>query len=85
MAEGTWEEVWALRRSKAPLLGRVRGGGVENSRNLPEQVRALRGWGASGAGYRWRGHLLQLRETRCFLCGLWVAGNLLCGLRAMGG
>ena len=24
-AKGTWEEVWAHRRSKAPLLGRARG------------------------------------------------------------
>ena len=31
-----------------------------------------------------RGHLLGLRETECLLCGLWVAGQLLCGLRAVG-
>ena len=27
IAEGTWEEVWASRRSKVPLLGRARKGG----------------------------------------------------------
>ena len=35
MAEGTWEKVWASRRSKAPLLGRERGGGADHHRNLP--------------------------------------------------
>ena len=34
-AEGTWKKVWANRRSKEPLLGRVRGGGVEHHRNIP--------------------------------------------------
>ena len=33
-AEGTWEEVWAHRRSKAPLLGRVRGSGADCHRNI---------------------------------------------------
>ena len=32
--EGTGENVWACRRSKAPLLGRVRGGGVDRHSNL---------------------------------------------------
>ena len=31
-AEGTWEKVWAHRRSKAPLLGRARGGGGTTTR-----------------------------------------------------
>ena len=33
-AEGTQEKVWAYRRSKAPLLGRARGGGEDCHRNL---------------------------------------------------
>ena len=33
-AKGTQEEVWAFRRSKAPLLGRARGGGADRHRNL---------------------------------------------------
>ena len=37
-AEGTREEVWAHRRSKVPLLGRVRGGGADCHRNLPMQA-----------------------------------------------
>ena len=52
MAEGILEEVWA-HRSKAPLLGRVRVGGVDSHRNLPAHLRALRGWGTSGTGYGW--------------------------------
>ena len=27
-AEAMWEEAWAFRRSKEPLLGRVKGGGT---------------------------------------------------------
>ena len=39
------------RRSKAPLLGRVRGGGAGRHRNLQRmRARALRGWGVSGIG-----------------------------------
>ena len=34
MAKGTQEVVWAYRRSKAPLLGRVRGGVADQNRNL---------------------------------------------------
>ena len=33
-AKGTWEEVWAHRRSKVPLLGRARGRGADHCRNL---------------------------------------------------
>ena len=33
-ADGNWEEVWAHRRSKAPLLGRARGGGTKSHWNL---------------------------------------------------
>ena len=69
--EGTQEEVWAHRRSKVPLLGRARGGGVDHHRNLPAHTWALKRVGASGAGYQWH-----------FLCGLQVARHLLCGLKA---
>ena len=31
----TWEEAWAHRRSKVPLLERARGRGVDCHRNLP--------------------------------------------------
>ena len=36
--EGTWEKVWVHRRSKVPLLERVRGGGVDCHKNLPKNV-----------------------------------------------
>ena len=71
-AEGTWEEVWAHRRSKVPLLGKVRGGGVDHHRNLPMHVHM----GSQRAGCLWcrlwvvRSLLLRLRETRHFLCRL---------------
>ena len=32
--EKTQEKVWAQRRSKVPLLGRVKGGGVDHHGNL---------------------------------------------------
>ena len=41
MAEGTWEKIWACRRSKVPLLGRVRGGGTDHHRNLPMNAHRL--------------------------------------------
>ena len=50
-AEGTQEEVWAWRRSKASLLGRARG--VEQITigiSFPAYVRTLVGWGTSGTG-----------------------------------
>ena len=34
IAERTWEEVCAQRRSKAPLLGRARGGTADYHRNI---------------------------------------------------
>ena len=40
MTEDTWEKVWAHRRSKAPLLGRVRADGVDCHRNLPACMHA---------------------------------------------
>ena len=53
MAEGDGERAWAHRRSKVPLLGRARAGGVDCHMNLPAQaLQALRGQYASGKGYR---------------------------------
>ena len=60
MAEGTQERVWASRRSKVPLLGRMRGGVVDFYRNLPEFAVPQR------AGHLWhrlwvvRSHWLRL-------------------------
>ena len=51
-AGGTEKEVWA-HRSKAPLLGRVRGGGTDHHRNFPVHTEALRRLGAAGSGYGW--------------------------------
>ena len=84
-AEGTQEEVWALGRSKALLLGRARGRGADRHRNLFPCADSQR------AGCLWhrlqvvRGHLHGLWSTRHLLCGLQVAGHLLYGLRAAGG
>ena len=87
VAEGTQEEVWAYRRSKAPLLGRVRGGRVDLHRNLfpcscmdSQRVESLCYMPCVA-----RGQLLRLWETEHLLCGLQVAGHLLYGLRAVGG
>ena len=33
-AKGTQEEVWAHRKTKAPLLGRVKGGGADHHRYI---------------------------------------------------
>ena len=65
--ERTWEKVWAQRRSKAPLLGRARGGGSDHHRNLPVHTGtpALRGQDTSGTGYGWR-------EATCLTTGDWV-------------
>ena len=50
-AEGTQEDVWAHRRSKVPLLERVRGGGADHHRNLfTTHTQTLRGKGTSGSG-----------------------------------
>ena len=77
MAEGTWEKVWTHRRSKAPLLGRGRGGGVDIHRNLSEHVctQALRALSASGAGYVWR-------EATCQ--AMWRPGSSCAGYRWQG-
>ena len=78
VAEGTKERVWAHRRIKAPLLGRMRGEGVYHNKNLPAHMHM----GSQRVGHLWhrlhmeRSHLLRLRETGCFLCGL---SGALCG------
>ena len=46
IAEGTQEEVWA-HRSKAPLLGKVRGMGVDCHKKLPVHMDSQR------AGHLW--------------------------------
>ena len=81
-AEGTQEEVWAHRRSKAPLMGRMKRGGVDlhkralNICELSEtQVQATGG-----------------EKPLAWTMGDWellvlatVARHNLCGLRAVGG
>ena len=49
-AEGTWEEVWAQRRSKAPLSWRARRGGVDCHKNLFSCTSINSEGGASLAG-----------------------------------
>ena len=46
-AEGTWDKVWAGKRSKAPLLERARRGGTDSHRNLPVHGDMLSKSGAS--------------------------------------
>ena len=79
-AKGTWEEVWACRKSKAPLLERARGGGVDHHRNSSL---------CSHADF-WR---VGLWAVRHLLHRLWVTGptcvgyehqHLLHGLSMMG-
>ena len=87
LSRKTWEKVWACRRSKAPLLGRVRRTGVDRHRNLPTHVcmdsqRAGRLWNRLWMA---RSHLVVLQETGHFLYRLWVARHLLCGLEAAWG
>ena len=59
-AKGTWKDVWAHRRSKAPLWGRVRGRGEEHHRNFfPSHAWAEAGVPLAQASVV-RGHLLGL-------------------------
>ena len=52
-AEGTWEEVWALRRSKHHCWGgREKEGQTTIGISFPAHMWTLRGQGASGAAYR---------------------------------
>ena len=76
-AKGTWEEIWAHRRSKGPLLRRTRGGGGDRHRNLFSYACI----GSERVGHLWcrqvvRGHLLGLQKTWCLLCGLQVTQHL---------
>ena len=82
MAEETREEVWA-QSGKVPLLGKVRGGGADHHKNCSVHALALRGQRASGTGGE--KPLAQAMGDWALLCGLWVPGHLLCGLRAVGG
>ena len=63
MTEGTWEKVQTRRRGKVPLLGRVRGGGVDCHRKFPVPKHARVLAGSQRVGQLW------LR--------LWVAKSLL--------
>ena len=92
-AKGSQEEVWAHRSSKAPLLGMVRGGGVDCHRNLSPCTHADSEGGLPLAqavgGER---PLAQLQETRNCLCGLRAVGrwrasttwHLVCYLQVVG-
>ena len=86
--EGTWEEVQTHRRGKVPLLGRVRGVGVDCHRKFPapehEHAWGLRGWGCSvqAIGGEKEKPLSPLGEIGHFLCRVPLDRHLLCGLRA---
>ena len=82
MAEGTWEKIWARRRSKVTLLGRVRGRGRTTiGISLCTCVQALRGWGASGAGrekplfWATEDWALLMQATGDQVPPLWVKGS----------
>ena len=68
-AEANQKKLWTHRRGKIPLLGRVRGGGVDLLSKLPAPehacLQALRGRGSSGAGY-------GRQEASCSFRGDWV-------------
>ena len=66
-AEGT-QEVWALRKSKAPLLGRARGEGKDHHRS----VFLCRCADSQRVG---------LQAVRLLLFRLWVKGPLCMGYR----
>ena len=85
MAEGTWEEVWAHRRSKALLLGRARAGREDCHSNLPVHTELSEGGTPLAQAMDGEKLLAQATGNWQFLSGLWVAGHLLCGLRASGG
>ena len=61
-AEGTQEEVWALKRNKVPLLGRARGGGVDHHKNIFLCTHT-------------DSHRAVLWVARYPLCGLWAMGH----------
>lgn len=78
---------WDHRRSKASLLGRVRGDGVDGHKN----IFPCTCMDSQRTGHLWcrlqvvRSHLLGVQVTGCLSFRLWVARHLLCGLRAAGG
>lgn len=85
IAEGSWEEVWDHRSSKAPLLGRVTGGKADHHRNIVHtcglsegRVPLVQAMGDNAAhaqaNVHWRAS-----------CRLQVAKYLLCGLREVRG
>ena len=90
MAEGTQEKVWAHRRGKVLLLGRVKGG-AGTIRNCLCQSLCVCPCGLSEGGKTLaqdlgsKKPLAPLQETGHFLCRLPVARHLLCRLRALGG
>ena len=89
-AEGTWEKVWTYRRGKAPLLGRVRGGGADHHRKLCALEHMHACWLSEGREALAQDPgskkpLSHLGETGHFLFRLPVAKYHLCGLRVSGG
>ena len=69
-AEETWEKVQTHRRGKAPLSGRVRGGGADLQRKLPapEHVYAhglSEGRAALAQALSFEKPLAPLQETGC--------------------
>ena len=89
-ADGTREKVQACRRSKEPLLGRARRGGMDCHRKLPAAECAhpsglSEGRVALAQAVGGEKPLAHLGETGHFLCRLPVAKHLLCGLRASEG
>ena len=88
-AEGTQEEVWTHRRSKAPLLGRARGGRTECNRNIFLCMHGLLDDGALGREMplEWAtGDNSSCVAYRlwCFLHGLRMMRHFLHGLHAVG-
>ena len=81
------EEVLACGRSKVPLLGRVKGGGVDHHKNIfpcacmdSQRVGAPLGHATDGESVP-----VGLQVMGCLLCGLQVVRHLLHELRAAGG
>ena len=67
----TWEEAWAHRRNKVPLLRRARGEGVGHHRNI---------FLHTPIGSQAAGHLLHRVEVAgCVLHGLRTVGHFLHG------
>ena len=75
IAEETWEDVWACRRSKVPLLQRSKGGGVDCHQNIfpCPHAQTQSGRGAFGAGYKWQGTTSPVTGDRTHL--VWATGG----------